>query len=167
MTLCGELCENSSTDRVAVRVVDFVGRRKHVLGGVHTGATWRIPLNHPCAAAMQPFCQIALTTCLKSVHSPTLKFAWLPTSVSNAFAKYKIPRHCNHDLSTVHVNGTQYFASPALLTKTGDGVTRHSSVIVHFSPLSTMLDDFELVMVPKVILLCATCMPNSNYASHL
>ena len=40
-----------------------VGQRKHVLGGVHTGATWRIPLNRPCAAAMRPFCQITLTTC--------------------------------------------------------------------------------------------------------
>ena len=29
-----------------------VGQRKQVLGGVHTGATWRIPLNRPCAAAM-------------------------------------------------------------------------------------------------------------------
>jgi len=23
-------------------------------GGAHTGATWRIPLNRPCAAAMRP-----------------------------------------------------------------------------------------------------------------
>ena len=39
-----------------------VDSRKHVLaGGVHTGAIWRIPLNRPCAAAMQPFCQITLT----------------------------------------------------------------------------------------------------------
>ena len=30
-----------------------VGPRKHVLGGVHTGATLRIRLNHPCAAAMR------------------------------------------------------------------------------------------------------------------
>ena len=27
------------------------------------GATWRIPVNRPRAAAMQPFCQIPLTTC--------------------------------------------------------------------------------------------------------
>jgi len=40
-----------------------VGPRMHVLRGVHTGATWRIPLNRPCAAAMRPFCQITLTTC--------------------------------------------------------------------------------------------------------
>jgi len=31
-----------------------VGPRKHVLGAVHTGATWRIPPNRPCAAAMRP-----------------------------------------------------------------------------------------------------------------
>ena len=41
----------------------WVGPRKHVLGRMHTGATWRIPLNRSCAAAMEPFCQITLTTC--------------------------------------------------------------------------------------------------------
>ena len=30
-----------------------------LLGGVHTGATWRIPLNCPCVAGMRPFCQIS------------------------------------------------------------------------------------------------------------
>jgi len=30
------------------------GFRKQELGGVHTGATWRIPLNGPCVAAMRP-----------------------------------------------------------------------------------------------------------------
>ena len=40
-----------------------VGPRKHVLGWVHAGATWQIPLNRPCVAAMQPFCQITLTAC--------------------------------------------------------------------------------------------------------
>ena len=40
-----------------------VDPKKNVLDGVHIGATWRIRLNHPCAAAMRPFCQIALTTC--------------------------------------------------------------------------------------------------------
>jgi len=30
---------------------------------LHIGATWRIRLNRPCAAAMRPFCQITLTTC--------------------------------------------------------------------------------------------------------
>ena len=39
-----------------------VGPRKHILGGLHTGTTWRIPLNHPCVVAMRPFCQITLTT---------------------------------------------------------------------------------------------------------
>ena len=27
---------------------------KHALGGVHIGATWQIPMNRPCAAAMRP-----------------------------------------------------------------------------------------------------------------
>ena len=40
-----------------------LGPRKHVLDGVHIGVTWRIRLNGPCVAAMQPFCQITLTTC--------------------------------------------------------------------------------------------------------
>ena len=37
-----------------------VGRRKH---GVRYGATWRIRLNHPFAAAMWPFYHITLTRC--------------------------------------------------------------------------------------------------------
>jgi len=36
---------------------------KHVLGGVHTGAIWRIILHLQRAAAMRPFCQITFTTC--------------------------------------------------------------------------------------------------------
>ena len=39
------------------------GQRKHVLDGLHIGATWRIQLNRPCVAVMRPFCQITLTTC--------------------------------------------------------------------------------------------------------
>ena len=35
-----------------------VGPRKHVLGAVHTGATWRIPLNRLFAVSMRSFCQI-------------------------------------------------------------------------------------------------------------
>jgi len=41
----------------------WVGRRKHVLDGVHVVITWRILLNRPHVAVMQPFCQIALTAC--------------------------------------------------------------------------------------------------------
>jgi len=40
-----------------------VGPTKHAFGGLHTGATWRIPVNHLYAAAMRPFCQITWTTC--------------------------------------------------------------------------------------------------------
>jgi len=39
-----------------------VGPVNHVLYGVHIGATWRMRLNRSCAAAMWPYCQIALTT---------------------------------------------------------------------------------------------------------
>jgi len=31
-----------------------VGRRRHVLGGVHASTTWRIPMNCPCVAVMWP-----------------------------------------------------------------------------------------------------------------
>jgi len=48
-----------------------VGPRNHVLGGVYTGASWRIPLNRPCAAAMRPFCQITLTTCYYFISART------------------------------------------------------------------------------------------------
>ena len=40
-----------------------VGPRKYILGGMHTGTTWRILVNRPCATAMWPFCQITLATC--------------------------------------------------------------------------------------------------------
>ena len=35
-----------------------VGSRKHVLKGVHIGTTWRIRLNCPNAAAMQPLVKL-------------------------------------------------------------------------------------------------------------
>jgi len=41
----------------------WVGQTKHVLGRLHTGATWRIWLYRPRAAVMRPFCHITLTTC--------------------------------------------------------------------------------------------------------
>jgi len=31
-----------------------LGPKKHVLDGIHIGATWRILLNRPCAAAIRP-----------------------------------------------------------------------------------------------------------------
>jgi len=34
--------------------------RNHVLGGVHIGATLRIPLYRLCSPAMRPFCQIII-----------------------------------------------------------------------------------------------------------
>ena len=37
-----------------------VSTRKRVLDGVHSGATWRIQLNHPCGSDAA-FCQINLT----------------------------------------------------------------------------------------------------------
>jgi len=43
-----------------------VGPRKHVLGGLYTGATWRIPLNRPYAATMRPM--VKLLGSLVSLH---------------------------------------------------------------------------------------------------
>jgi len=49
-----------------------VGQRMHILGGVHTGASWRIPLNRSCAEAMRHSCQITLMTCYPvPVHKAT------------------------------------------------------------------------------------------------
>jgi len=58
-----ERFKNGWNDRYAVWVVD-VGAPKEpcVRWGVHIGATWRIRLNRPCAAA-KTLCQITLTTC--------------------------------------------------------------------------------------------------------
>ena len=36
----------------------MMGPRKRASDGVHIGATWRIRLNRPCAAAMRPFVKL-------------------------------------------------------------------------------------------------------------
>jgi len=36
----------------------WMGPRKHVLDGVHIGATWRIRLNCQCAVAVQPYVKL-------------------------------------------------------------------------------------------------------------
>ena len=41
-----------------------VGPKEYVLCGVHTAATWRIPLNCPCAAAMRPVVKLLLSLVL-------------------------------------------------------------------------------------------------------
>jgi len=42
---------------------------------MHTGATWRIPLNCPGAVVMRPFCQISLNTCYNFVCFVTNHFS--------------------------------------------------------------------------------------------
>jgi len=86
MTLCRELWKRVELIEMPFGLWTRVGPSKHVLGGVHTGATWRIPLNCPCAAAMQPFCEITLTTCcycdiIKIVMSG-INFDWSDNSPS-------------------------------------------------------------------------------------
>jgi len=57
-TFCRELCKNGSTDRFAIWVVDSGGSKEAQVqlyspdGAI--GATWRIRLNRPSAAAMRP-----------------------------------------------------------------------------------------------------------------
>jgi len=52
-----------------------MGPRKYVLHAVHIDAAWQMRLNRPCAAAMQPFCQITLTTCYHYYESRTWDLA--------------------------------------------------------------------------------------------
>jgi len=58
-----EPCKNGWTDRDAIWVVDSGGPKEACVTWGHIGAFWRIRLNHLCAAAMWPVCQITLTTC--------------------------------------------------------------------------------------------------------
>jgi len=63
-----------------ITTLDSGGPRKHVLGlrGVHTGATWRIPLNRPCAASMRPvFKLIYPLVCNTVVHHDNNTVAFL------------------------------------------------------------------------------------------
>ena len=43
---------------------------------MHTGDTWRIRLNRPRVVAMQPFCQITLTTCCFTILLPGVCPGW-------------------------------------------------------------------------------------------
>jgi len=52
--------------QMLLRLWNQLGPRKCVSDGVRIGATWQIRLNCPCAVAMQPFCQITLTTAVSS-----------------------------------------------------------------------------------------------------
>jgi len=52
---CGWNAGRNAVTTDAVWVIRTLGPRKHVLRGVHIGATWRIRLKSTCAAAMRPF----------------------------------------------------------------------------------------------------------------
>ena len=54
--LCGrEMCKNDRSDEMPFGLWTRLSRRKHFLQAVHIGATWRIRLTRPCAAAMRPY----------------------------------------------------------------------------------------------------------------
>jgi len=57
-TLRHELCKKAETVEMPFGMLSLVDPRNHVSDWVHIGATWRIRLNLPCAAAMRPFCQM-------------------------------------------------------------------------------------------------------------
>jgi len=50
--------QNRWTDRDAVWYVDSGGPKEACIRWVHIGATWRIRLNRPCAAAMRPYVKL-------------------------------------------------------------------------------------------------------------
>jgi len=58
-----------------------MGPRKHVLGEVHTDATWRIPLNCPCVAAMRPV--VKLLWPLVFLPCTPIEHFWCGDSVGN------------------------------------------------------------------------------------
>ena len=52
-----------------------VGPTKHVLGGVHSGATWRIQMNRACAAAVWPVPRVrAFWLLLRSMNSRSTNY---------------------------------------------------------------------------------------------
>ena len=61
-----------------------VGPRKHVLSGVHTGATWQIPSNRPCAAVVRPVVKLLWPLIIKP-HRSTMyvdaAYCYRPNSV--------------------------------------------------------------------------------------
>jgi len=60
---CPDMSDSRYTQRLSIGHIRYSADANWgVLDGVHNGATWRIRLNCPCAAAMWP-CQITLTTC--------------------------------------------------------------------------------------------------------
>jgi len=63
-------------------VFALCGLQAQLLHGVHIGATWRILLKTPCAAAMRPFCQISLTTCLTNICSSLTASSIVPISIT-------------------------------------------------------------------------------------
>jgi len=62
--VCLSICHNREPTKTAEPIeMSFgmwirVGARKHVLDGVRIGATWRIRLNHPYAAVIEPYVKL-------------------------------------------------------------------------------------------------------------
>jgi len=55
---CRQLCKNGRRDRDAIWVADSGRPQEVCVTWGHIGATWRIRLNRPCAAAMRPYVKL-------------------------------------------------------------------------------------------------------------
>jgi len=55
----------------------WVGPRQHVLGGVYTSTTWRIPLNRPCVAVMRRVVKLLWPLVVFMTRNGLLVFRWL------------------------------------------------------------------------------------------
>jgi len=64
----------------------WLGPRKHVLGGVRSGATWRIPLNRPYAAAMWLYVKLLRPLAIPNNYkgSHRFRFLWPPYVIRQA-----------------------------------------------------------------------------------
>jgi len=60
--------------------------------GVHSGATWRIRLNRPCAAAIRPFCESTLATYYTHDVGTQAVSWWLLTAVISAVQRWLTSR---------------------------------------------------------------------------
>jgi len=69
-----------------------VGPRKHVLDGVHIGATWQIRLNRPCTATMRPFVKLLWPLVILSVNvagANVTQCCWSVTATSGELLNNK------------------------------------------------------------------------------
>ena len=113
MTLCHDLYKNSWTDRDAVLVVDLAGPKMHVSSEVHSGASWRISLNRPCAAAMRHVVKLLWPLVIVRLHCSTIYIDVVCRSVCQshcwALQKWLNQSRCHLDWRVGWAQRTMYF----------------------------------------------------------